>query len=451
MSAFAPQRRLWCHGGSLVRMADVSVTSITQDLIRIDTSNYGDQDGPGERAAAEYVAAFLSDLGLDPVIRESAPGRASLTALWEGADRSRPPLVVHGHLDVVPAFAQDWSVDPFAAEIKDGMIWGRGAVDMKGIDAMYLEATRRLITSGRKPARDIVLAFFADEEHGGAHGAKWMVNEHPDDFKGATEAVSEVGGFSIQIGGRRTYLIQTAEKGIQWLRLISSGIQGHGSLVHQDNAVAHLAGAMARIGAHQWPLDVSPTVQTLLTGAAELLGIEYEATEERVAQIVAGCGPVSGMIGASVRNTSNPTMFDAGYKVNVIPDSAVGYVDSRFLPGQQEHVLRTIEELAGTHVKVEPYITERAMELPFDVTIVDKMIAALHTADPDAAVLPYMMMGGTDNKHLASIGIAGYGFAPLKLPVDLDFSSLFHGIDERVPIESLEVGTDVMEQFLLDC
>ena len=198
--------------------------------------------------------------------------RASLTALWEGTDRTRPPLVVHGHLDVVPAFAEDWSVDPFAAEIKDGMIWGRGAVDMKGVDAIYLEATRRLIASGRKPARDIVLAFFADEEHGGARGAKWMVNEHPEDFRGATEAVSEVGGFSIQIGDKRTYLIQTAEKGIQWLKLISNGVQGHGSLVHRDNAVAHLAGAMARIGAHEWPLDVSPTVDTLLQGRSRALG-----------------------------------------------------------------------------------------------------------------------------------------------------------------------------------
>lgn len=432
-------------------MSAPSVTSIAQDLIRIDTSNYGDVEGPGERAAAEYVATFLSDLGLEPTIRESEPGRASLTALWEGVDRTRPPLVVHGHLDVVPAFAEDWSVDPFAAEIKDGMIWGRGAVDMKGIDAIYLEATRRLIASGRKPARDIVLAFFADEEHGGARGAKWMAAHHADDFRGATEAISEVGGFSIQIAGRRTYLIQTAEKGIQWLRLVAGGVQGHGSLVHQDNAVAHLAGAMARIGRHEWPLDVTPTVEHLLRGAAELLGLEYAPTEERVAQIIAGFGPVSRMIEASVRNTSNPTMMDAGYKVNVIPDTAAGYVDSRYLYGQQEQVLRTIEELAGSNVKVEPYITERAMELPFDVPLVDKMIVALRTADPDAVVLPYTMMGGTDNKHLASIGIAGYGFAPLKLPAGLDFSSLFHGIDERVPIESLEVGADVMEQFLLDC
>jgi acetylornithine deacetylase/succinyl-diaminopimelate desuccinylase-like protein len=437
-------------------MAAEDIVRIAQDLIRIDTSNYGDDPGPGERIAAEYVAAFLTDLGLKPVIRESEPGRANVVALWEGADSSRPPLVMHGHLDVVPVFPEDWSVDPFAADVIDGVLWGRGAVDMKGIAAMYLAAVQRMVRAGRKPARDIVIAFFADEEHGGARGAKWMVQNHPDDFRGtsglmATEAISEVGGFSVQVAGRRTYLIQTAEKGIQWLRLVAQGVQGHGSLVHSDNAVTHLAGAMSRIGGHQWPLDITPTAEHLLRGAAELMGVEYEPTEERVAEIVAGLGPVRRMIEASLRNTSNPTMLDAGYKVNVIPDTAQGYVDTRYLPGQQEQVLRVIEELAGTNVKVEPYIEERAMEFPFDAPIVDKMITALRAVDPDAVVLPYALMGGTDNKHLASIGIHGYGFAPLQLPADLDFSSLFHAVDERVPVKSLEVGAEVVELFLLDC
>ena len=432
-------------------MSAESVVAIARDLIRIDTSNFGDEPGPGEREAAEYVAAFLGDLGLEPVLRESAPRRTSLTAQWEGADRTRPPLVVHGHLDVVPAFAHDWTVDPFGGEIKDGMVWGRGAVDMKGINAMYLEAARRLITSGRQPARDIVFAFFADEEHGGAYGAKWMVEHHPDDFHGATEAISEVGGFSIQLGDQRTYLIQTGEKGIQWLRLIASGTQGHGSLVHHDNAVTHMAGALARIGAHRWPLDITPTVERLLRGAAHILGMTYEPTEERIAEIIERFGPVARMIEGTIRNTANPTMMDAGYKVNVVPDTAEAFVDTRYLPGQQADVLRAVEELAGTHVKVEPYIDERALDLPFDTPLVGKMTDALHSVDPDAAVLPYLMMGGTDNKHLASIGITGYGFAPLKLPADLDFGSLFHGIDERVPVDSLEVGTDVMERFLTDC
>ncbi|MFP5359179.1 MAG: M20/M25/M40 family metallo-hydrolase [Actinomycetes bacterium] len=432
-------------------MTESDVVRMARDLMRIDTSNYGEAPGPGERVAADYVANVLEGLGLDPVIRESEPGRASLTAQWEGADRTREPLVLHGHLDVVPAFAEDWSVDPFGAEVRDGMIWGRGAVDMKGVDAMYLAAVSRMVREGIKPARDIVIAFFADEEHGGAHGAKWMVDNHPEDFHGATEAVSEVGGFSIQVAGRRVYLFQTGEKGIQWLRLAASGVQGHGSLVHRDNAVTHLAGAMSRIGDFPWPLDVNPTVETLLRGAGELMGIEYADDAETIDRIVAGLGSVGRMVEASLRNTSNPTMLDAGYKTNVIPDTAGGYVDSRFLPGQQEQVLRQIEELAGTHVKVEQYITEPAIDLPFDVPLVRKAIAAVTADDPDAVVLPYMMMGGTDNKHLAQIGIAGYGFAPLRLPPELDFPALFHGIDERVPIDSLEFGTDVMVRFLADC
>ncbi|WNM26081.1 M20/M25/M40 family metallo-hydrolase [Demequina capsici] len=432
-------------------MSDDSLIQLTQDLIRIDTSNYGDAPGPGERVATEYVATFLSDLGLEPTIREAEPGRTTVTALWEGRDRTRPPLVLHGHLDVVPAFPEEWTYPPFAAEIHDEMIWGRGAVDMKGIAAMYLEAVKRIIATGGKPARDIVIAFFADEEHGGRRGASWMVDNHPDDFRGATEAISEVGGFSVSVGGRRTYLIQTAEKGISWLRLVGTGVQGHGSLVHHDNAVAHLAGAMSRIGSHAWPLDITPTSEALLRGAAELLGLEYEPTDERIAEIVAGLGPVSRMIEASLRNTSNPTMLDAGYKTNVIPDVATGYIDTRYLPGQQEQVLRELEQLAGSHVKIEQYIEQPAVEAPFDTPVVHKMIAALRTADPEAIALPYMMMGGTDNKHLARIGINGYGFAPLMLPDGLDFSSLFHAIDERIPISSLRVGADVVVEFLLDC
>jgi len=432
-------------------MSQPDVIALAQDLIRIDSSNYGDADGPGEREVAEYVATYLSDLGLEPVLRESEPRRTSLTALWEGEDRTRPPLVVHGHLDVVPAFREDWTVDPFGAEIKDGMIWGRGAVDMKGIDAMYLAAAGRLIKQGRKPARDIVLAFFADEEHGGARGAKWLASEHPDDFRGATEAISEVGGFSIDVRGRRVYLIQTAEKGIQWLRLVGTGRQGHGSLVHQDNAVTHLAGALARIGTHEWPVEISPTVERLLRGTAEILGIQYATDEATLRAIIGELGSIGAMVDASIRNTSNPTMMDAGYKTNVIPDSATAYVDTRFLAGHDESMLRTIEELAGTNVKVEQYITEPAIEAPFDSALVDRMIDAIRVEDSHAVVLPYSLMGGTDNKHLAGIGITGYGFAPLRLPKELEFSKLFHGIDERVPVESLTFGTSVLETFLTNC
>ena len=431
--------------------APTDVVSIAQDLIRIDTTNPGDGTGPGERAATEYVATFLSNLGLNPVIRESEPRRTCMTALWEGEDRSRPPLVVHGHLDVVRAFDEEWRHAPFAAEVHDGMIWGRGAVDMKGTDAVYLATVANMIRAGIKPARDIVLGFMADEEAGGLKGARFMVDHHRDDFLGATEAVSEVGGFSTQINGRRAYLLQTAEKGLLWLRLVATGAAGHGSLVHEDNAVTHLAEALAKVGKYAWPLDITPTVEALLRGVADLTGDTYEPTPEVVDRLIAALGSAARFVEPTVRNTSNPTQIDGGYKANVIPNTATGVVDTRPLYGQHEEVVAVISELAGPNVKVEPLVSDIALEVPFSGPLVDAMIASLHSEDPGAPVLPYALSGGTDNKHMSRIGITGYGFAPLQLPPDLDFPSLFHGVDERVPVAGLEFGVRAMERFLRTC
>jgi acetylornithine deacetylase/succinyl-diaminopimelate desuccinylase-like protein len=374
-----------------------------------------------------------------------------MTALWEGEDRSRPPLVVHGHLDVVKAFPEEWRHPPFAAEVVDGMIWGRGAVDMKGTDAVYLTTVANMIRAGIKPARDIVLGFMADEEAGGLKGARFMVDHHRDDFRGATEAISEVGGFSTQINGRRAYLLQTAEKGLLWLRLVATGTAGHGSLVHEDNAVTHLAEALAKVGKYAWPLDITPTVEALLRGVADLTGDTYEPTPEVVDRLIAALGSAAGFVGPTVRNTSNPTQMDGGYKANVIPNTATGVVDTRPLYGQHEEVVAVVSELAGPNVKVEQIVSDIALEVPFSGPLVDAMIASIHSEDPDAPVLPYALSGGTDNKHMSRIGITGYGFAPLQLPPDLDFPSLFHGVDERVPVAGLEFGVRVMERFLRTC
>ena len=203
--------------------AEDEVVGICRDLLRIDSSNYGDGSGPGERAAAEYIAASPADVGLEPEVFESAPRRTSVVVRLPGTDASRPALVLHGHTDVVPAEARDWQVDPFAGEERDGMLWGRGAVDMKDMDAMILAVVRQMAREGRRPARDVVIAMFADEEAGGVFGARWAVDNRPELFAGATEAISEVGGFSVDVGGHRTYLLQTAEKGIGWLRLVADG------------------------------------------------------------------------------------------------------------------------------------------------------------------------------------------------------------------------------------
>ncbi|GGB95961.1 peptidase M20 [Cellulomonas carbonis] len=438
--------------GTSAPTAEDEVVGICQDLLRIDTSNFGDGSGPGERAAAEYVMGSLTEVGLDPELFESAPGRANVVVRLPGTDPTRSALVLHGHLDVVPAAAADWSVDPFAGEERDGLLWGRGAVDMKDMDAMILAVVRQMAREGRRPARDVVVAMFADEEAGGAFGARWAVDNRPELFEGATEAISEVGGFSVDVAGRRAYLLQTAEKGIGWLRLVAEGRAGHGSQVNDENAVTMLAGAVARIGAHAWPQQLTPTVRALLDGVADLTGIPFDPEdEEGVARLVAALGPAARFVGATTRNTANPTQLDAGYKANVIPGRAEAVLDTRFLPGHEDEARAELERLAGPGVRVEDLHRDVALEVPFAGDLVDAMVAALHHEDPDAVVLPYMLSGGTDNKSLARLGITGYGFAPLRLPGDLDFSAMFHGVDERVPVDSLRFGTRVLDRLLADC
>jgi acetylornithine deacetylase/succinyl-diaminopimelate desuccinylase-like protein len=422
----------------------------------MDTSNYGDGSGPGERVAAEYVAGLLAEVGLDAEIYESASKRSSVVTRIPGEDSTRPGLLIHGHLDVVPARAADWQVDPFSADERDGCLWGRGAVDMKDMDAIVLATVREMLRSGRRPPRDIVLAFLADEEAGGVMGAHWIVDHQPQLLDGVTEAVSEVGGFSIDLGDRRAYLLQTAEKGLAWLRLVAHGRAGHGSQVNQDNAVTRLAAAVARIGAHEWPVEVTATVRAFLDGVSEVTGRQLATFSDTgvdldVAALRETLGTTSRWVEATTHNTSNPTVLDAGYKHNVIPGTATALVDCRFLPGREDDLMSTIRELAGEGVDVEIVHRDVALEVPLEGSLVDAMVAALHAEDPGAAILPYCLSGGTDNKAFSRLGIRGYGFAPLRLPAGLDFAGMFHGVDERVPLDSLRFGVRTFDRFLRTC
>jgi acetylornithine deacetylase/succinyl-diaminopimelate desuccinylase-like protein len=430
------------------------VVRICRDLIRIDSTNYGDGSGPGERAAADYVVAQLREVGLEPTVLESAPGRTSVVVRLEGEDRDRPGLCVHGHLDVVPANAADWQVDPFGAELRDGCVWGRGAVDMKDMDAMILACIRDLARTGTRPPRDVVFAFFADEEAGGVMGSHWVVENHPGLFDGVTEAISEVGGYSVTVpehggGEKRAYLVQTAEKGILWLRLTATGRAGHGSVPNDTNAIARVAAAITRISEHKWPREYIASVRALLDGLSALSETPY--SDEDLEPLLAQLGTTQGFVRGSLQDTANFTMTDAGYKHNVIPQSARAALDCRFLPGHGDELLATVRELAGEHVEVEIVHRDIALEAPFEGPLVEAMRAALLAEDPEAEVLPYCLSGGTDNKALSTLGITGYGFAPLRLPADLDFVPMFHGIDERVPVESLEFGARVMQRFLATC
>ncbi|NBM20304.1 M20/M25/M40 family metallo-hydrolase [Streptomyces sp. GC420] len=436
--------------GSGTVSGEDEVVDLCRELIRIDSSNYGDHTGPGERAAAEYVAEKLAEVGLEPKIYESHPGRASTVARIEGEDPSRPALLIHGHLDVVPANAGDWTHHPFSGEVADGCVWGRGAVDMKDMDAMTLAVVRDRLRSGRRPPRDVVLAFLADEEAGGTYGARHLVDHHADLFEGVTEAIGEVGGFSFTVNEQlRLYLIETAEKGMHWMRLTVEGRAGHGSMTNDDNAITELCEAVARLGRHKFPVRLTKTVRAFLDELSDALGTpldpeDMDATLEKL-------GGIAKMIGTTLRNTAQPTMLGAGYKVNVIPGQAVAHVDGRFLPGHEEEFLADLDRILGPRVKREDVHGDKALETSFDGSLVDAIQSALAAEDPIARAVPYMLSGGTDAKSFDDLGIRCFGFAPLKLPPELDFAGMFHGVDERVPVDGLKFGVRVLDRFLDQC
>ena len=429
----------------LISVEDEAIR-ICQELIRIPSVNYGEGRGD-ESAVAAYVVASLAEVGIAAKIYESAPNRCNVIARISGTDSSRPGLVVHGHIDVVPANADEWSVDPFGGIIKDDMIWGRGAVDMKNTDAMILAIVRDWARRGYKPSRDIVLAFFADEEAGMEFGSRFMTSKHPEVFAGCTEAISEVGGFSVTVAdGKRLYFVEAAQKGIHWMKLTAQGRAGHGSMMNGENAVTAISEAVAKIGKYEWPQRYTQTVKDLFREVARVTGKAYD--EKDLRPLLKEIGSTARMIGATLQNTANPTMLEAGYKANVIPGSASAVIDGRFLPGYEEELNTTIRAIIGADIEIETISHDIALEVNFKAPLVEAMKAALLREDPEGIPVPYLMSGGTDNKALSELGIIGYGFSPLRLPPDLDFMSLFHGVDERVPVDGIRFGVRVLADFL---
>ncbi|MFC3981932.1 M20/M25/M40 family metallo-hydrolase [Streptosporangium jomthongense] len=434
-----------------VEAAVAEVVTLASELIAIDTTNTGDPTAPGtERAAAEYVAAKLSEVGYETTYVESgARGRGNVIARLPGADPARGALLVHGHLDVVPADPAEWSVHPFSGEVRDGYVWGRGAVDMKDMVAMTLAVARSFKRDGVVPPRDLIFAFLADEEAGGFYGARWLVDNRPELFEGATEAISEVGGFSVTLADDvRAYLVETAEKGVMWLRLTARGTAGHGSMLHRDNAVAKLAAAITRLEQHRFPLVLTDPVRELLTGVAEVTGVPFDPDDPEAA--VARLGNLSRMIGATLRDTANVTMFEAGYKANVVPSVARATVDGRMLPGREKAFEAELAEVLGPDI-IREWDSLPPVRTTFDGALVEAMATAVTAEDPGARLLPYMLSAGTDAKSFQRLGVRHFGFSPLKLPPDLDFTALFHGVDERVPVDALEFGTRVLDRFLRAC
>jgi acetylornithine deacetylase/succinyl-diaminopimelate desuccinylase-like protein len=429
-------------------LPEAEVVELCQELIKIDTSNFGSDSGPGERKAAERVAELLDEVGIASELLEPEPGRTSVVARWEpeGVDTSISPLLVHGHLDVVPANADDWSVPPFSGEVVDDCIWGRGAVDMKDFDAMVLSVVRARARAGAAPRRPIRLIFTADEEAGSGLGARWLVENHREVVEGCEEAIGEVGGFSLTVrDDLRLYLIQTAEKGMAWLDLIAEGRAGHGSLRHDQNAITELTAAVARIGTYRWPRKITGPQRDFLEAVAEAFEVDFDP--DLLEETLAHLGGIARMVNATMSNTANPTMLSAGYKHNVIPGRAEAGVDGRFLPGSEDEFYATIADLIGDNVRYEVLSYNPSVETQFSGALVEAMQVCLEAEDQGARAVPYLFSGGTDAKAWHSVGIRCFGFAPLRLPPDLDFVGMFHGVDERVPTESLEFGARVLDRF----
>lgn len=425
------------------------VVGLCSQLIRFDTSN----PGSNEHEAAGWVLDRLSEVGWRGESFAAEPGRTNVVVHVPGRDPSRPPLLVHGHLDVVPVTGQEWTVDPFGGEIHDGCVWGRGAVDMKDMVAMMVAVARHYGRTGERPARDVVLAFLADEEAGGRLGAAQLSTTRADLLRGSTDAIGEVGGFSLELaGGRRAYLVQVAEKGVAWLRLTASGRGGHGSMIHEHNPLEQVADSVRRLASVD-TIRLTPAVRQMLQALAHATGTRPDWSDDgALRRFVRDLGPVARLLEASLRHTYNPTMISAGVKENVVPSSATALVDARFLPGlRADFDAEVARALAGTGVSWTVEKSLPAIEAPADLSLLARIADVVAAEDPDGIAVPFVLAAGTDAKWFAARGISCFGFKPLRLPAGFDFAAQFHAPDEHVPIDSLTFGARALHRLLDTC
>jgi len=422
-----------------------------QALIRLDTVN-----PPGnEILAAEYLADILNAEGIEPVILEGASGRANLVARLRGSGEEAP-LLLMGHTDVVPAEADRWTHPPFAAEIADGHVFGRGAVDMKHMVAMELMVMLLLRRMEVPLRRDVIFMASADEEAGGEWGAGWMVDHHPDLIR-AGYALNEGGGFALEVGGTVFYTCQTAEKGYARFVLRTRGKPGHASVPHNDNAVLHLAAALQRLGEHTLPLHITATMRSTLDTIA---GHQTPDVQAALQTLLDGGGldPDSLPIREDLRrtfvamlhNTATPTMLEAGSRVNVIPSVAEARVDGRILPGQTRESFRAeLDAVLGDEVEIEFLDFAAPLESELDSTLFDTIRQVMAEQLPTAVLMPYMLTGATDAKHVTRLGTRVYGFSPVRYNPNVEHFGLAHSHDERIAVESMGFGTQILFEVTL--
>jgi acetylornithine deacetylase/succinyl-diaminopimelate desuccinylase-like protein len=418
---------------------------LLQALIRFDTTN-----PPGnETHAAQFIAAELRAAGYEPTVLESAPGRGNVIARLRGSGR---PLLLFGHLDVVPAEPQYWTHPPFEGIIADGFIWGRGALDMKNIVATQLATMLALKRADVHLKRDIIYAATADEETGGKWGVEWLLDNHADVLD-AEYALTEFGGFSMQVGTQRFYMCQTGEKGGVRIKMRTKGRPGHGSMPHTDSAILRLSEAVVKLGRTPTPLHVSPTARAMIEGMARFqpaaMGLLSPETNQ---QVLAQLAPDQAlMFNAMLRNTISVTRLNAGYKDNVIPGSAEATLDCRLVPGQTDKdMMREIQKIVGPEIELEGIVLSSGAESDIDTPLFEAMVRNLKRYDPEATVVPLLMVGGTDGRFLGARGINYYGYSPIRMPAGLKFMELIHSHNERIPVDAFREGVQVFAETVLD-
>jgi acetylornithine deacetylase/succinyl-diaminopimelate desuccinylase-like protein len=426
-----------------------------KELLRIDTTN-----PPGnERAATDYLARVLDREGIGYQVVESEPTRASLVARLRGSGK-HGPLMLSGHLDVVPVERDRWTHDPFGAEEHDGCIWGRGAIDMKNMVAMSLTVLLLLKRAGIRLDRDVIFAAVADEEAGSRLGARFLVERHPELVR-AEYVLNEIGAYTFYLGDAVFYPIQVAEKGICWFELSARGTAGHGSMPRPDNAIVRLARAIEALGSERLPFHPVPVVETFVRGLAERVPevarrVVPLLVRPRLAPVLLGLlrrrDPEQAIaLEALLRNTASPTVVAGGRKVNVIPSSASVLVDGRMLPGQTvERFLAEVRRVVGDDLEVRVVEQHEGEVFRTDTPLFDAIGRAIERHHPGALAVPFMIPGFTDSHAYAKLGATCYGFAPVKMPKGLSYTSLYHGHDERIPKDGFAWGLRVLGELVHD-
>lgn len=422
-------------------------------LLRLDTTNPPGDEGP----AVDYLVRVLREGGFEPEVLVSPQGRPNVIARLEGTG-ARRPLLLGAHLDVVEADPARWTHPPFAGVEQDGCLWGRGAIDMKNMAAMAVAILVGMRAAGVQPARDIIFAGVADEEAGCTEGSAFLVDHHPGKVR-AEYALGEGGGFSVTFAGRRFYPIMAAEKGLVWVRVVAEGQPGHGSMPIEGSAVQKLARAIDRLASVRLPAHSSEPAERFVRGLAEhaplssavvLRLLLVESLRDVVLDRVFPDPALARPFAAILANTVSPTVLRAGGKTNVIPARAEAELDGRTLPGQTtESFLRELEAIAGPDVRFEVIQAAPPVETSPDTDLFRHLCATVRRHDPEGIPIPYLCPGFTDAKHWSRLGARCYGFLPLKLPPDIKYADLFHGDDERIPLDGLDWGTRVLWDALL--